>query len=168
MIKYQMRCSDGHLSEIWFRDSASCDEQVAARRVSCPVCGGDEMTKALMAPRVAKKARPDAAPVEAAQASVQAGPAAPAPRPDAPQRAMALTAEAVRREIEGRLRALRAQVEASSENVGDRFAEEARAIHAGESESRAIYGQCSIEDAEDLVEEGVPVTPLPWIDRTDD
>lgn len=165
MIKYQMRCSTGHLSEVWFRDSASCDEQLAAGQVFCPSCGSGEMTKALMTPGVvstsSKGAERDAADGEPPSQPAVATPAE-------PQRQMAMTADAMRREIEGRLRALRAQVEASSEDVGDRFATEARAIHSGESEERAIRGQCTVEDARDLIDEGVPVTPLPWIDRTDD
>ncbi len=85
-----------------------------------------------------------------------------------PARPMAMTAEAMRREIEGRLRALRSQIESSSEDVGEKFATEARAIHSGEAEERAIRGQCSPDEARDLIDEGVPVTPLPWIDHTDD
>lgn len=167
MIKYRMICSAGHESDIWFRGSEACAAQLEARQVICPECGDDQMSKALMAPRIAtpsatrKAPEPEAAPAAPAAHPPAGGPAAAAGR-------MALTSEAMRREIEGRLRALRAHVEATAENVGDAFATEARAIHEGEAEERPIYGQCDPDDARDLIEEGVPVLPLPWVDRQDD
>ncbi|MEP3346934.1 MAG: DUF1178 family protein [Litoreibacter sp.] len=57
---------------------------------------------------------------------------------------------------------LREQVEANSENVGDNFVTEARAMHDGSAPERSIYGQAKIEDAKALVEDGVPVVPLPF------
>jgi hypothetical protein len=65
------------------------------------------------------------------------------------------------------LRELRTKVEAEGDFVGDRFAEEARRIHYGEVESRAIYGQTSDEEATALHEEGVPFSRIPWIPRHD-
>lgn len=59
------------------------------------------------------------------------------------------------------MRKLRAEVESSAEYVGPRFAEEARKIHLEESEPRGIYGEATVADAKDLIEDGVPVMPLP-------
>ncbi|MFD1797448.1 DUF1178 family protein [Paracoccus aurantiacus] len=60
---------------------------------------------------------------------------------------------------------LRAEVEANSDYVGLRFADEARAMHEGRSESRSIYGEARIADARALAEDGVPIAPLPFIPK---
>lgn len=163
MIKYRMRCGQGHVADIWFRDSAACDQQMAAGHVACPECGDARMEKSLMAPSVTTSE----AKAERAASPAPATPAASAPAPAAPPQAV-MTAQAMRREIEGRLRALRAHIEATSENVGSDFPAEARAIHVGEAEQRAIYGQCTPDEAEELAEEGVPVVAVPWVDSRDD
>jgi hypothetical protein len=62
---------------------------------------------------------------------------------------------------------LRRQIETNCENVGERFAEEARRIHYGESDPRGIYGEASADDAKDLAEEGIEVKRIPWLPRTD-
>ncbi|MEL6978429.1 MAG: DUF1178 family protein [Pseudomonadota bacterium] len=175
MIRYALACSScGAGFDAWFRDQASCDQQIEARLVSCPSCGGTEISKALMAPSVAPSKR--AAEGAAKGAPIEATPphgassAPPAPTPAMAPRpaAAAPPAAAQRREIEHKLRALRAFVEATAEPVGPRFAEEARAIHDGEAEARPIYGEASRDETEALLEDGVPVAPIPWIDKTDD
>lgn len=164
MIKYQMTCAAGHVADIWFRDAATCDAQLAAGEVLCPTCGDTRMSKALMAPRLgAAREAPEAGaadPEPARPSTPPSPPPAPPPAPPSPA--------AMRQHLEARLRALRAHVEATAENTGDRFAQEARAMHEGEAEERPIYGQCSPEDAEALLEDGAPIAPLPWIDRRDD
>jgi len=65
------------------------------------------------------------------------------------------------------LRTLRKVVEESHENVGERFAEEARKIHYGETEARGIYGQATEEDAEALADEGIEIAKLPWVPLAD-
>ena len=62
---------------------------------------------------------------------------------------------------------LRKQVEENSEYVGDRFPNEARAIHYGDAEERQIYGEATLQDAKDLIEEGIPVAPIPSLPRAD-
>ncbi len=68
----------------------------------------------------------------------------------------------VRAEIEAEIAKLRAKVEAESDYVGEDFAKEARAMHLGEAPERAIYGETKLEDAKELIEDGVPVMPLPF------
>jgi len=70
-------------------------------------------------------------------------------------------------ELREMLSSLRDHVEASSENVGDRFPEEARRMHYGEAEERAIYGEASADEAEALRDEGVDVVSIPWLSRRD-
>lgn len=136
MIKYTLKCEQDHSFDSWFQSADAFDKLLNSGMVTCSVCGALGVEKAIMAPQVQaarSKAQPSAGPLTA--------PASPA------EQAMA---------------ELRKHVEANSENVGDNFAAEARAIHEGEAPERSIYGEAKPEEAKALFEEGVPVAPLPW------
>ena len=139
MIVFNLRCGHDHRFEAWFRSSEAYEGQVAAREVACPACGDTAVSKAPMAPRLATK-RGGAAPDPAA-------------------------------EFAGRMRRalaeLRDHVEKNADYVGERFPEEARRIHYGETEPRAIYGEASSDEATALKEEGVEVARIPWLPRSD-
>ncbi|MEM9095671.1 MAG: DUF1178 family protein [Pseudomonadota bacterium] len=172
MIKFSLKCSNGHAFESWFQDNDGFEALRTSGHLSCPVCGDATISKALMAPSVSTARRKEDRTVPADPVSAPPPVGGPGEAPTAPAQATSprymTTPEAVRREFEGRLRALRAQVEANADYVGREFADEARRIHEGEAEERAIYGETSAEEAEALHEDGVPVTPIPWIDRRDD
>ncbi len=146
MIKYQLVCAHDHTFDAWFRDSAAYDLQAGAGEVLCPACGTSEVSKALMTPRLARRKGADEAP-----------PAVAAPVPAAPPKPAMLAAA-----MGQALRQLREVVEKTCDNVGDKFADEARKIHYGESEARGIYGQTTPEEAEDLRDEGVEFVSVPW------
>ncbi|MEP2533271.1 DUF1178 family protein [Shimia sp.] len=143
MISYTLKCENDHRFDSWFQSAEAFDKLKSAGMVTCAVCGDTNVEKAMMAPRV-RPAR-------------QTAPAEPAEQPqeDRPLSAPASPAEQAMAE-------LRRKVEENSENVGDNFASEARAMHEGETEERAIYGSAKLEDAKALIEDGVPVTPLPF------
>lgn len=138
-----LRCSHGHGFEGWFASNEAFESQLADGLVECPVCADTRIVKLLSAPRLnlgnAK------APAEAAAAS-----SAPA------------TAQ-VPAELSPEARWMRAvrEVLAKTEDVGDRFADEARKMHYGEAEERGIRGQATREQTEALLDEGIPVMPLP-------
>lgn len=138
MIVFALKCGAGHRFEAWFRDGAAYETQVAAGSISCPDCGDASVSKAPMAPRIG---RGDAA-VEEKRREFQT---------------------AVLRQ----LAELRTAVENNCDYVGDRFAEEARRIHYGETDPRGIYGEATDDEAEALEEEGVAYNRIPWIPRTD-
>ncbi|MEA3000178.1 MAG: hypothetical protein QOH04_3170 [Sphingomonadales bacterium] len=142
MIIFDLRCEpQGHVFEAWFGSTADFESQLARGLVACPICGAPEVAKAPMAPAVGAKSNAAAA---ATAPELFSGDAARV-------KAMLAAAAAVqKRMLEG------------SESVGDRFADEARAIHLGESERRAIHGRATRAEAESLVEDGVPVAPLPF------
>jgi hypothetical protein len=141
MILFDVKCAKGHVFEAWFRDSGAADRQMAGRKLACPECGSTKTAKAPMAPRIAKSGeKPAAAPAEMAAMSVK-----------------------IRKE----LGELRAKVEANCDYVGNKFAEEARKIHYGESDPRGIYGETSKDEARDLAEEGVEFARIPWLPRYD-
>jgi hypothetical protein len=132
MILYQLQCADGHAFEAWFKDSSAYDRQEKRGEVHCPVCSSSEVGKAIMAPHVASSStrESDAGETRARQ---------------------------VAREILMAMGQLRKEVEKNCEYVGERFADEARAIHYGEAPERGIYGEASQEEAKALHEEEIPV-----------
>lgn len=148
MIRYALKCDQDHAFDGWYRSAGAFDALLAAGHVACVVCGSTRVEKAVMAPLVR--------PARRAAAPEPAGPAeSPAPGP--------LSAPAS--PAEQALGELRRRIEASSENVGRDFAREARAIHEGEAEARPIIGEAAPEEAKSLIEDGVPVAPLPWGSR---
>jgi hypothetical protein len=146
MIRYALNCSAGHAFDAWFASSASYDEQCEAEAVRCPHCGSADVSKAPMAPAVLRvRSRRDK-------------------RREAPEAAAKLTSKdsgAANSQTYAFLKGLREHLKANADDVGDRFAEEARKIHDGEAEERSIYGEASADEAKSLYEDGIPVLPLP-------
>lgn len=133
MIKYSLICDSEHEFEGWFRDSADFDAQSADGLIECPLCGGFEVRKAVMAPAIST------------------------PRGDTPMGKRS----AFLREMAAAADRARNYVEKNFDYVGDKFPEEARKIHYGETDARGIYGEASGREVKDLVDEGVNVAPLP-------
>ena len=152
MIRYRLICDTGHEFDAWFPRSSAFDEQSERGFIVCAECGSGKVGKALMAPSVVTRtAQP---PAQEAPPARQAA----TPPPSPPSLAAHLPPEAV--EL---LRKVRQHVLQTAENVGDRFAEEARKIHFEEAEARGIYGQATREEAEQLIDEGIDFHPLPHL-----
>lgn len=145
MIRYTLKCKDDHGFESWFASADAFDKLKGAGMVACPVCGTSEVEKALMAPRVTT-AKTKAAP--------------PAPTPKQPQPGPLSKPMS---EVEAEFAKMRKHVEENSDYVGLSFANEARKMHDGEIPHRAIYGEAKTEDAKKLLDDGVPVAPLPFM-----
>lgn len=158
MIRYTLICENAHEFESWFASSASFDEQAKRGFVTCPVCDSARVERAVMAPAVARTDRGPRPAEPAPEAAAPSPTSAPSPAPTAQPAALMGEKEMAFRAM---LTALHEHVAANAEPVGKRFAEEALKIHHGESESRAIYGEASAEDARMLHEEGVEFLPLP-------
>jgi hypothetical protein len=137
MIRFTLTCNDGHDFESWFQSGAAYEALRVKRMVACTHCGSTSIEKSLMAPAVTKKST--------GATSADAGPLAAAQ--DTPMQALA---------------ELRRRIETTSEYVGLSFAAEARAMHDGDVPERSIYGEARLEDAKRLIEDGVPVAPLPF------
>lgn len=134
MIRFSLHCDQAHEFEGWFRDNADYDTQSKRGFVECPVCGSHKVSKSLMAPAVSTGRKKEK---------------------------MALAANAEQKKLMAALKEMSRQVRENAENVGDKFAEEARKIHFGETEARGIYGEATPEEARDLIEDGVEFMPLP-------
>ncbi len=158
MIHYQLRCSQDHEFDGWFKDSAAFEAQAARGLVECPVCGDVKVDRALMAPALGRHGADRAPAPEAAPAPAQA---APSPPP------AAAVAGRLPDHLRAALQRLRGEIERNCDYVGPRFAEEARRIHKGESEARGIYGETTPEQAEALAEEGIEFSSIPWVPRAD-
>lgn len=159
MILYRLRCSKGHEFDSWFKDSKTYERQEKKSLIGCAVCGDSKIGRAIMSPRIGKKGKAPAAEVEAPAVP------APAPAPTPEQQQMAALARKMPKELREALMKVRAEVEKNCEHVGDKFAEEARKIHYGESDKRGIYGETTDAEAEALAEEGIEFGRLPWIPR---
>jgi hypothetical protein len=161
MILYRLRCSNGHEFESWFKDSKTYERQEKKSLVGCAICGDAKVARAIMSPRIGKGGK-------AVEVEVPAAPApAPIPTPEQQlaQQKMATIARHMPKELREALLKARAEVEKNCEHVGDKFADEARKIHYGESDKRGIYGETSDEEAEALADEGIEFGRLPWIPR---
>ena len=136
MIKYDLICRHDHAFEAWFSSSSDYDDQRKKRLVECPFCGSAKVEKAIMAPNVSTSRKKEKI------ASKQ-------------KEAMAMMNAAATK--------IRKEIEDKCDYVGDKFADEARAIHYGEKTERPIYGEATATEAADLREEGVGIAPLPDI-----
>ena len=137
MIQYSLKCENDHGFDSWFASADAYDKLADNGMVSCAVCGSTKVSKAIMAPRVRTTKGKEA-------------PAAP-------------TLPTEKSEAEQAMAEMRAQVEQNSEYVGTNFATEARSMHLGDAPERAIYGEVKPEEAKSLIEDGIPVTPLPFM-----
>ena len=147
MIRYALRCEDGHAFESWFQSSAAYESQHKRKLVTCPVCDSAKVEKAIMAPQITRKGRGKGVEPDA-------------PSTSAPEPAQLMMAPQERAFL-AKLRELRDHVVKNAANVGKKFPEEARKMHYGDIEHRAIYGEASPDEARSLIEEGVEVLPLP-------
>ncbi len=142
MILYDLRCSQDHTFEAWFPDSGAYEKQRAGRHISCPVCGDKRVEKALMTPNIGKAHRDGSGGTPATKA---------------------VAGQVSEQAVKAAFMELRKHVEANADYVGEKFPEEARKIHYGETEQRNIYGESSTEEAEALKDEGVEFQRIPWV-----
>lgn len=135
MIQYALKCPAGHGFDSWFQSAAAFDRLAGAGMLACSICGSGQVEKSLMAPAITANL-PAAKPVTLALPTT---------------------------ELEKHIAALRRKVEENSDYVGADFATLARAIHDGDAPERAIWGEARPDEARALIEDGIPVAPLPFL-----
>ncbi|RMF09881.1 MAG: DUF1178 family protein [Alphaproteobacteria bacterium] len=155
MIVFDLRCTQGHTFEAWFKSSTAYEEQRAAGAIICPMCGDVQITKAPMAPNIAT-GKSDRAETGAARA-VATRDRGTTTHMLEPQREL----------FHHVMEKLRHHVEKNFDYVGRDFPEEARKIHYGEVEARPIYGEATPHESRELREEGVDVIALPFPAKRD-
>ena len=137
MIKYTLQCKNLHQFESWFRTSSDFEKLNNAKMLSCEICGSNSVSKSLMSPSLSSNEK----------------------------KSIKETLKTVPSKEQKLIKQLKKEVEKNCEYVGDNFEKEARAIHYGDSPERSIYGKTTVKEAKSLYEDGIPVTPLPWVDR---
>ena len=135
MIRFSLACEKDHEFDGWFSSSDDYEKQLKRGLVTCPHCNSPKVQKTLMAPSVSTSRQKDAIAVT--------------------------TANDAQRAVLTEMKQLRDKIVNNSEDVGKEFPEEARKIHYGESDARAIYGEATRDDVESLLDEGVEIVPLP-------
>jgi hypothetical protein len=146
MIRYSLKCGAGHGFESWFQSGTAYASLQAAQQLSCPICGSAAIEKDIMAPAV----RPDRLAAATGSSDALRNP-----------RGKPLSDPAS--EVEVALAALKKQIEENSEYVGLNFVTEARRIHDGDAPERAIHGEARPDEARKMIEDGLPVAPLPFV-----
>ena len=126
MIRYDLKCIQGHVFDSWFSSSDGYQEQLEANLVACPYCLTTKVEKAIMAPNVAKKSID----TDAAKKLRQA------------------------------LQIVEKHVRETHDYVGESFAAEARKIHYGDAPHREIYGEATLREVTNLIEEDIAILPL--------
>lgn len=134
MIRFSLTCRNDHSFDGWFRNSNDFDKQKKRGLVACPDCGSVKVDKALMTPSVSTGRK---------------------------RETMALAINAEQKKAMAQLKALSEKLRENADYVGDKFAEEARKIHFGETDPRGIYGEATPEEAKALAEDGVEFMPIP-------
>lgn len=150
MIRYRLKCGDGHEFEAWFASSSAYETQEAEGRLACPHCARTDIERAIMAPKIAT------ARANKAAAAVSAG--------NVPGQATLQTDNADAQRFQGlmrEMRELRDKILEKSEYVGSRFAAEARRIHHEETPNRAIHGEATAEEVQELADDGIDIMPIP-------
>ncbi|MDW3222552.1 MAG: DUF1178 family protein [Paracoccaceae bacterium] len=135
MIQFALKCENEHTFDSWFKSASAFDALKASGHLSCAICGSSDVKKAIMAPRVSTATS------------------------DTPEKPL----QTAMTEQEKALNKMRQHVEKNADYVGPRFADEARSMYLGAAPERAIYGEANAAEAKALIEDGVPVAPLPFL-----
>lgn len=134
MIRFSLNCENDHDFDGWFRSSADYETQKKRGLVACPTCHSSKVEKALMAPALSSARKAEK---------------------------VALVANEAQRQMMAMMKDMAQKVRENADYVGDKFAEEARKIHFGETEVRGIYGEATLDEARSLAEDGIDFMPLP-------
>lgn len=165
MIVFDLKCENSHVFEAWFQNSDAYKHQARDGLVECPFCGSSDIAKSLMSPNIPAKSNRRAGKTPdfvAADHMIAASANVPA--------TMEASAEDVKRALDhmhNTMKKYRNHVKKECEYVGDNFAQEARAIHEGDAEMRGIYGEATVEETEELINDGVDILPVPCLGKLD-
>ncbi|AYN20184.1 DUF1178 family protein [Alcaligenes aquatilis] len=144
---FDLECEHGHVFEGWFSSRESYDEQISRGLLCCPVCNSHEVKRKLSAPRI--------------NVGAQESSSAPATAPAPPPLPSTMPTEEQMRAIQGQLLQELRSVIRKSDNVGTQFAQEARRMHEGDIEPRAIRGQATAQEYQELADDGIIAMPIP-------
>ena len=142
MILFDLQCEKNHKFECWFSSSSNYEEQLKNKMIACPYCNSTKIQKSLMAPNINTKSNSKKSKKNNKKKLAQ-------------------------NNLENQIKKFRKYIEKNTDNVGKNFAEEARKIYYGETKSRPIRGESTENEAQELAEEGIPFSQLPWHSKED-
>ena len=142
MILFDLKCDKNHKFEAWFASSSNYEEQLKNKMIVCPYCNSTNIEKALMAPSINTKS--------ISKNIIKNS-----------------KSKSSKKNLENQIKRFRKYIEKNTDNVGKNFAEEARKIYYGETKSRPIRGESTENEAQELAEEGIPFSQLPWHSKED-
>ena len=142
MILFDLQCEKNHKFECWFATSANYEEQLKNKMIVCPYCNSTKIQKSLMAPNINTKST-----YKNSKKNNQN--------------------KLAQNNLVNQIKKFRKYIEKNTDNVGKNFAEEARKIYYGETKSRPIRGESTEKEAQELAEEGIPISQLPWQSKED-
>ena len=137
MIKYNLTCKCGEMFESWFLSSSEFDSLCKKKLIKCIYCESSLIKKSVMAPNLPSKSN------------------------------KIFKKSKLEKNIKKRLLDFRKYIEKNCRNVGENFSREARSIHYDRKTSKGIYGKTTLEEASELIEEGIDVVSIPWVDKSE-
>ena len=137
MIKYTLMCKCGESFESWFLNSAGFDSLCRKKLIKCIYCGSMSIKKSVMAPNLPSKSN------------------------------KIFKKTKLEKNIKKQLLDVRKYIEKNCKNVGENFTQEARSIHYDKKTSQGIYGKATPEETSELLEEGIEVATIPWVDNSE-
>ena len=137
MIKYNLICKCGESFESWFLSSSGFDYLCRKKLIKCIYCGSLSVKKSVMAPNLPSKSN------------------------------KVFKKTKLEKNIKKQLLDFRKYIEKNCKDVGENFTREARSIHYDKKTSQGIYGKATAEEATELLEEGIEVTTIPWVDKSE-
>ena len=135
MIKYNLICKCGGSFESWFLSSSGFDSLCKKKLIKCIYCGSLSVKKSVMAPNLPSKSN------------------------------KVFKKTKLEKNIKKQLLDVRKYIEKNCKNVGENFTREARSIHYDKKTSQGIYGKATPEETSELMEEGIEVATIPWVDK---
>jgi len=135
MIKYNLICRCGKTFESWFSSSNEYDVLRKKKLINCIYCNNTSIKKSVMAPNLFSKSN------------------------------KIIIKTKLEKKIKKELLNFRRYIEKNCKNVGNNFSQEARKIHYDKKTSKGIYGKASTEETSELIEEGIDVATIPWVDK---
>ena len=137
MIKYNLICKCGKIFESWFSNSSEYDSLSKKKLINCIYCDSTSVKKSVMSPNLSEKSN---------KTSKQ---------------------NKLEKSVKKQLLDFRKYIEKNCKNVGDNFTQEARSIHYDKKTSKGIYGKATLEETNELLEEGIEVATIPWVDKSE-
>ena len=137
MIKYNLTCKCGKAFESWFSSSSEYDSLRKKKFIKCIYCDSSAIKKSVMAPNLSSKSNKTSKKTR------------------------------IEKDLKKQLINVRRYIEKNCKNVGDNFTQEARNIHYDKKNSKGIYGSATPEETNELLEEGIEVATIPWVDKSD-